>query len=224
MFWLVRAMVDEGFVPIAKALQLAVGHVRYRATKKERLSTIANARESSLRAIRGKNVVELSKIAERVAMSELAPRVYPRMAGLVEAHKQAGHLTYLVTASTQELARPLAGAVGFHAALATHAEVVDGLYTGRLNGALNHGKAKAERVSKLARALRIDLGRSTAYSDSISDLPLLELVGTPIAVHPDKALRSIARARNWPVIDPRGHDLFDADEITRTRHLMSFSL
>jgi len=224
MFWLVRAMVDEGFVPIAKALQLAVGHVRYRATKKERLSTITNARESSLRAIRGKSVAELSKIAERVAMSELAPRVYPRMAGLIDAHKQAGHLTYLVTASTQELARPLAGALGFHAALATHAEVVDGLYTGRLNGVLNHGRAKAEHVFKLARDLHVDLARSTAYSDSISDLPLLELVGTPVAVHPDKTLRSIARARNWLVIDPRGDDPIDAHEITKTHRLAPSSL
>ncbi|HLW17559.1 MAG TPA: HAD family hydrolase [Actinomycetota bacterium] len=224
MFWLVRAMVDEGFVPIAKALQLAVGHVRYRATKKERLATITNARNSSLRAIRGKDVAELSKIAERVAMSELAPRVYPRMAGLIDAHKQAGHLTYLVTASTQELARPLAGALGFHAALATHAEVIDGVYTGRLNGVLNHGMAKAERVSKLARALHIDLSRSTAYSDSISDLPLLELVSTPVAVHPDKALRSIARSRGWLVIDPRGDDPISAHEITSTRHLTSSSL
>jgi HAD superfamily hydrolase (TIGR01490 family) len=224
MFWLVRAMVDEGFVPIAKAKQLAVGHVRYRATKKERLSTIANARESSLRAIRGKSVAELSKIAERVAMSELAPRVYPRMAGLIDAHKQAGELTYLVTASTQELARPLAGALGFHAALATHAEVVDGVYTGRLNGVLNHGKAKAERVFKLAHDLHIDLARSTAYSDGISDLPLLELVGTPVAVHPDKTLRSIARARSWLVIDPRGDEPIDAHEIAGPRHLASSSL
>jgi HAD superfamily hydrolase (TIGR01490 family) len=223
MFWLVRAMVGEGFVPIAKALQLAVGHVRYRATKKERLSTIANTRESSLRAIRGKSVADLSKIAERVAMSELAPRVYPKMAGLVDAHKQAGHLTYLVTASTLELARPLAGALGFHAALATHAESVDGVYTGRLNGGLNHGKAKADRVLKLAGDLHIDLLRSTAYSDSISDLPLLELVGTAVAVHPDKMLRSIARVRNWLVIDPRGDDPIDAHEITRTRDLASSS-
>ncbi len=216
MFWLVKAMVDEGFVPIAKALQLAVGHVRYRATKKERPSTIKNTRESSLRAIAGKRVAELAKIAERVAMSEIAPRVYPRMANLIEAHKQAGHLTYLVTASTHELARPLAGALGIHTALATHAEAVDGVYTGRLDGNLNHGRTKAERVLKLARDLRIDLARSTAYSDSISDLPLLELVGNPVAVDPDKSLRTIARARGWPVIDPRNDDPVDSEAITRT--------
>ena len=85
----------------------------------------------------------------------------------------------------------------------TRAEVVAERYTGQLDGALCHGPEKARRVQELATTRDIDLIRSHAYSDSINDLPMLELVGNPVAMNPDRKLAAIARKRGWQILDFR---------------------
>jgi phosphoserine phosphatase len=90
----------------------------------------------------------------------------------------------------------IADDLGFDGALGTVCEVVDGAYTGKAIRAL-HAQAKADCI----RSLDHDLARSTAYSDSHTDLPFLEAVGKPVAVNPDRALRKIARQRGWPVME-----------------------
>ena len=86
----------------------------------------------------------------------------------------------------------------FRSALGSRAEVEDGLYTGRLARRLL-GAEKAVGLAELADAESIDLGGSTAYSDSHADLAFLESVGTPVAVNPDRELRRIAESRGWAV-------------------------
>ena len=88
-------------------------------------------------------------------------------------------------------------------ALGTEAELVDGTYTGRLLGPVLHGPAKLDAVVQLASEQGFDLRRSSAYSDSVNDRPLLEGVGNPVAVNPDRHLRELAAERGWPVQDFR---------------------
>jgi hypothetical protein len=83
------------------------------------------------------------------------------------------------------------------------AESVDGKYTGRLVGDVLHGEAKARAVRALAVREGLDLSRCAAYSDSINDVPMLSLVGRPVAVNPDSALRAEARVRGWEIRDFR---------------------
>ena len=78
--------------------------------------------------------------------------------------------------------------------------MVDGRYTGRLDGPFCYGSGKAEAIEKLAAERGYDLNLCYAYSDSASDLPMLELVGHPVAVNPDAALESVARERGWPMV------------------------
>jgi phosphoserine phosphatase len=85
----------------------------------------------------------------------------------------------------------------------TRAEVVGGLYTGRILGELCHGEEKARRVAELASQRGIELNRSFAYSDSMNDLPMLRLVGFPVAMNPDGGLRQIARREGWQRLDLR---------------------
>ena len=87
--------------------------------------------------------------------------------------------------------------------LGTVSEVVDGAYTGNLVGAVLHGPEKAIAVRALAEREGIDLAASSAYSDSANDLPLLECVGLPHVVNPDRRLKRIARQRGWPVYEFR---------------------
>jgi hypothetical protein len=88
-------------------------------------------------------------------------------------------------------------------ALGTEAELVDGTYTGRLVGPVLHGPAKLDAVVRLADEQGIDLRASSAYSDSVNDRPLLEGVGHPVAVNPDRMLRELAAERGWPIQDFR---------------------
>ena len=86
-------------------------------------------------------------------------------------------------------------------ALGTVSEIVDGVYTGRLAEPFCYGPGKALAMEKVARHEGYDLSRSYAYTDSISDLPMLESVGHPVAVNPDRRLEAVARERGWPIIE-----------------------
>jgi HAD superfamily hydrolase (TIGR01490 family) len=118
---------------------------------------------------------------------------------LLERHLEQGEPSYIVSAALQEVVDAIADDLGFDGALGTICEVEDGAYTGRSIRSL-HGENKAAAVRELAEAAEIDLAASTAYSDSHTDLPFLEVVGNPVAVNPDRELRRVAAARGWPVL------------------------
>ena len=103
-----------------------------------------------------------------------------------------------MSGALQEVVDRVASELGFAGALGSRAEVDDGVYTGRLARRLL-GTGKADALVELAAAESLDLAGSTAYSDSHSDLPFLEAVGTPVAVNPDRELKRIAGERGWPV-------------------------
>ena len=110
-----------------------------------------------------------------------------------------------MTATPVELARVVAARLGLTGALGTRAEIRDGAYTGRLVDDILHGQAKADAVRALAEHEGLDLARCSAYSDSVNDLPLFELVGRPVAVNPDARLSAEADRRGWEVYDFRRH-------------------
>jgi HAD superfamily hydrolase (TIGR01490 family) len=117
----------------------------------------------------------------------------------MRAHQARGEQAVVVSASLADLVEPLAERLGLDAALASRAETRDGVYTGRAESFL-HGAAKADAVRRFAADREIDLAASSAYTDSRSDIELLEAVGHPYAVNPDRALRRAASARGWPVL------------------------
>jgi HAD superfamily hydrolase (TIGR01490 family) len=166
---------------------------------------IESSRESTLDFVAGRPVAELEEMGREIAEERILPRVYEGITKVIDQHRTHGDLTFLCTASPQELADLIATSLEMTGALGTQAEVsMDGRYTGRLGplGVL-HGPTKAEAVNELAAKLDIDLEECFAYSDSINDLPLLELVGHPIAVNPDHELKREARMRGWPVYELR---------------------
>jgi HAD superfamily hydrolase (TIGR01490 family) len=131
---------------------------------------------------------------------KLMAKVRPEARSLVDQHRHAGRATYIVSASPVELVNPLAGALGMTAGIGTISEIVDGVYTGRLAGPFCYAEGKVEAITELARWEGYDLGQCYAYSDSASDLPMLEAVGHPVAVNPDSKLERIANRRGWPIV------------------------
>ena len=131
----------------------------------------------------------------------VAPEVAPGARVAIEHHRQAGDLIVLATGSTQYAARPVARGVGIDHVLSSRLEVdATGMFTGK-PAALCFGQHKVTLAEAWAVEHGVDLARSTFYSDSYNDLPMLERVGRAIAINPDARLRRHARKRGWPVIE-----------------------
>jgi len=130
----------------------------------------------------------------------LLGKIRPEARRLVDLHRHAGRATYIVSAAPQEIVEPLAISLGMTAGIGTKGKVEDGVYTGELDGPFCYGEGKVEAIRELAQWERLDLAQCYAYSDSHSDLPMLSLVGHPVAVNPDGKLERHARAHGWPVV------------------------
>lgn len=158
-----------------------------------------DVRTEFLARIEGASVADMDLIGQAV-LPKLVARVRPESRKLITMHHEAGRDTWIVSASPHAIVEPLAASLGMTGAIGTKGEIVDGHFTGRLDGPFVYGSGKASAIEKLASDRGYDLDRSYAYSDSVSDLPMMELVGHPVAVNPDSALDTIAHERGWPIV------------------------
>jgi len=148
----------------------------------------------------GTSARQIARMAPEVLVGVL-PRIYPEMLEEVYAHQDAGRPTFIVSAAGDELVQLLARILYMDGGIGTSYEVgEDGLFTGELGGAFMYGEGKVEAMRRFADQHDIDLGASFAYSDSVSDLPMLRAVGTPVVVNPDEELTRIARDEGWRVM------------------------
>ena len=138
------------------------------------------------------------------------PLVYDEAVSLIEDHHLAGRDVIIVSTSGSEVVEPIGQMLGADKVIATRMEVADGKYTGEI-GFYAYAENKATAIRDLAARRGYDLDRSYAYSDSVTDVHMLEAVGHPHAVNPDKDLRRIARDRGWPIL------VFDKPVALRTR-------
>jgi HAD superfamily hydrolase (TIGR01490 family) len=157
---------------------------------------VRRAAEDGLVLLRGFTPEEMRDLVAEAMEPVLRPLVYAEPLHLVEQHRERGDSVYIVSATLQEIVQAIADDLGFDGALGTICEVRDGHYTGKAIRAL-HAENKARCIVDLGH----DLDRSTAYSDSHTDLPFLEAVGHPVAVNPDRKLRRTAADRGWPVLE-----------------------
>jgi HAD superfamily hydrolase (TIGR01490 family) len=156
-------------------------------------------RAAILGHVKGVSIDVLAEVAARV-LPRLSDRVRPESRRLVKMHHEAGRETWIVSASPHGIVAPLATNLSMTGAIATKGKIVDGYFTDELDGPFVYGQGKVEAIKELADERGYDLAASYAYSDSISDLPMLEAVGHPVAVNPDRDLERIAHDRGWPVV------------------------
>jgi HAD superfamily hydrolase (TIGR01490 family) len=157
-------------------------------------------KDQVLEGIRGTKLSDLQELGDEI-LNRLLDGVRRESRGLIDLHSDAGRDTYIVSASPIEIIRDFGDAMEMTGAIGTVSEIVDGVYTGRLAEPFCYGEGKAVAIRKMAAAKGYDLARCYAYTDSVSDLPMLEAVGHPVAVNPDRALESIAYLRGWPIIE-----------------------
>ena len=186
-------MVSRGQLLRGAYAQLVYLLVGADENKMERL------KEGMLALTKGWDRSQIEHLVQDVLLDVIDPYVYQEALDLMDLHRSEGRRIYIVSSSPEEIVRPLARHFGVSGVIATRAEVGDdGRYTGDLEF-YAYGEQKAEAIRALATRARVNLAGSFAYSDSVTDVPMLETVGHPVAVNPDRELRHIAEDREWEI-------------------------
>ena len=191
-----RVATRQGVVSRRQLSSWAVEHLRYRlrGTTDERTAEVLRVARELISGVSAKSVDRMGP----EVMAAILPRVFPQMLDEVYAHQDAGRATFIVSAAGNGVVQSLAQVLGMDGGIGTRYEVdSEGNFTGRFEGPFVYGSGKVEAMEAFAAEHEIDLTASYAYSDSLSDLPMLRAVGHPVVVNPDPPLAEIAREEGW---------------------------
>jgi len=191
-----RVAARQGVVSRRQLASWAVEHMRYRlrGTTDERTAEVLRVARELISGVPAKSIDRMGP----EVMAAILPRVYPQMLDEVYSHQDAGRATFIVSAAGNGVVESLAAVLGMDGGIGTRYEVdPEGNFTGRFEGPFVYGPGKVEAMEAFAIEHGIDLAASYAYSDSLSDLPMLRAVGHPVVVNPDPPLAEIAREEGW---------------------------
>jgi HAD superfamily hydrolase (TIGR01490 family) len=199
VFALAAAARAQKLLPTRELARDAVGAATFKLFGASGDGKADGVRARILGLVKGVRQDDLVALNEQVLPTLLA-KIRPEARRLVDLHRHAGRATFIVSAAPQEVVAPLAHALGMTGGIGTQGEVVDGVYTGELVGPFCYGHGKVTAITEIARWDGLDLAQCYAYSDSHSDLPMLNAVGHPVAVNPDRELERHARDHGWPIV------------------------
>jgi len=187
---------EAGFIDTRLIFRAVWGRLvfKYLGADHDRMEDMRN---NALRICKGWDRRQMSELVKDALEDVIDPIVYREALVEMEAHRAAGHKIFMVSASPEEIVVPLSKYLGADGAVATIAETDrDGKYTGGVEF-YSYGTYKVDAMEALALEHDLDLAHCYAYTDSITDLPMLEAVGHPIVVNPDRALARVAADRGW---------------------------
>jgi HAD superfamily hydrolase (TIGR01490 family) len=190
-----KVLYERGEMDTPTMLKHMAAYLQYKLN----LLDVDRWTKSTMATFAGRSEDELESEAEDWFRESVLPTVYPEALDRVRDHIHRGHVVALVTGSTKFVVHPLAAFLGVEHLLYTHLEVADGQFTGRVVDPICLGEGKIYWLQQLIERESIDLAKSYFYTDSITDLPVLELVGHPQVVNPDPLLYREAVRRRWPV-------------------------
>jgi HAD superfamily hydrolase (TIGR01490 family) len=183
------------------ALRTIYLYLRYRLN----LLDIERALEQSSVWIRGRAEADIAAHCRIWYQEMVRQYLQPEMVRRVRMHQEQGHLVAILSSTTNYLADPLAEELGIEHLLVSRLVVEDGRFTGEAHRPICYGKGKLHWARRFAAEHEVDLAASFFYTDSVTDAPMLEIVGHPQVVNPDPLLRRLARQRGWEVLQLR-HD------------------
>ena len=157
-------------------------------------------REYMSKLVTGWNVDKVQAIVGETLDEIVDPMVFQEAVDLIDDHKGAGRDVIIISSSGTDIVEPIGQRLGVDLAIGTQVGIEEGQYTGEILF-YAYGEGKADAMRTLAAERGYDLAESYAYSDSQTDIPMLEAVGHPIAVNPDSELRALAHERGWPILD-----------------------
>ena len=194
-----RAAYRSGMVSRGQLAKWAVEHLRFRlrGSTDERTAQVLGQVKELLAGVPERDI-------ERMGPDLLVgvlPRIYPTMLEEVREHQDAARATFIVSAAGNGLVEMLARVLGMDGGIGTRYEVdAEGILTGRIVEPFVYGEGKVVAMERFSAGHGIDLAASWAYSDSMSDLPMLRAVGNPVAVNPDAELVELAEREGWRVM------------------------
>jgi HAD superfamily hydrolase (TIGR01490 family) len=194
---LTRPMYRAGLVSRSSLLKGAYAQLMYLLLGADE-KKMDKVKDSMLALTRGWDREQVEEIVRDALATLIDPYIYLEALDLMELHRALKRKVFIVSSSAEEIVRPLAERLGQVDVIATKAKVEEGKYTGELEFYC-YGANKAMAIREVADQQGIDLAASYAYSDSITDLPMLEAVGHPVAVNPDRDLRREAEKRGWQI-------------------------
>lgn len=150
----------------------------------------------------GWEVDKVRRIVAETLDSIVDPIVYEEAVSLIRKHQELGRDVIVISSSGNEVVEPIGERLGVDIAIGTQMVIEEGRYTGEILF-YAYGDGKADAMAELARERGYDLAQSYAYTDSLTDLPMLEVVGHPYATNPEAELRKVAVERGWPIIEFR---------------------
>ena len=193
----IRPLRKAGLLKHRTVLRAAVAQAVYRTMGADQ-DQLDRVRDQLVGLSKGWKADRIRRLVQETVDEVISPLVYAEALTLMDEHRREGRKVVIVSISPEEVVRPLAGYLGVDHVIASRSAVdEEGRYTGRL-AFYATGEAKGEAIRDLARRWNLDLERCFGYSDSSTDLPMLEAVGQPVAVNPDRALREVATERGWP--------------------------
>lgn len=191
-----RYMRQHGRARRRDLLRTAYYLLQYRLN----LLDIDRALERASELIVGEKEEEIAAFSRRWYEETIRPHLVPAVCALLEQHRSRGDVVALLSTTTSYLADPIARDLGVDHILVTRLEVRDGCFTGRAEGPVCYGRGKVYWAKRFAEEQDVDLSRSYFYTDSVTDVPVLEIVGHPRVVQPDRLLRREAGRRGWPIV------------------------
>lgn len=190
-----RSFFKEGLITRSALLKSAYAQLMFQLMGADE-GKMERMRREAAKLTEGWEVEKVKRVVTEVLEEVISPLIYAEALELIHDHRAAGRLVCIVSSSPEEIVEPMAKTLQADLWIASQPRVVKGRYTGELDF-YAYGERKAEAMQALADVEGVDLQRSFAYSDSSTDLPMLEAVGSPVVVNPDKELRRIADARGW---------------------------
>lgn len=195
-----RPLYKAGFLSRRALLKAGIAQIVYVMVGADH-DQMERVREQLLALTKGWDRAQIGDLVKETVDEIVAPLVYAEALDIIDEHHRAGRKVVIISSSPEEVVRPLAVYLGVGDVIASRSKLgSDGRYTGELEF-YAYGPGKAEAIEELAEREGLRLEDSYAYSDSITDLPMLETVGHPVVVNPDKELEELATERDWLVMD-----------------------
>ena len=194
-----KPLFRAGFLSRSSLFKAGVAQAYYQMFGADH-DQLERVREELGEMTKGWSREEVLQLVEETVEEIVAPLVYAEALAIIDEHARSGRRVVVISSSPVEIVVPLCRYLGLEDVIGTRPAIdADGLYTGEIEF-YAYGPGKAEAIREMAEAEHLDLDDSFAYSDSITDLPMLEAVGHPVAVNPDRELRDIANANDWQIL------------------------
>ncbi len=195
-----RPLYKAGFLSRRALLKAGIAQAVYMMFGADH-DQLERVREELTNLTMGWDRQAIEDLVEETVDEVVAPLVYAEALAIIDEHQRAGREVVVISSSPEEVVKPLGKYLGVQRVIGTRSQVdSEGKYTGHLEF-YAYGPGKAEAIREMAAVEGISLEDSYAYSDSATDIPMMEAVGHPVAVNPDKELRELAETRDWQIME-----------------------